>query len=195
MTSSRTSTPTTDAAMTALPLGVVLARSVRKGMGNRGQLRGLDLRVEDVLKGLDALRANLAGELHREARALDRHDRRRRVRRLAGRELLRRGGGVLLHALELADLVGERAAEAGARRGGGRAGACAGAVDGADRADLPVGAVHGECGIDRHQRRRSRVLVNICLLVCMAVTFASYERDALIRSTILVTGFTFGIET
>src|SRR3954468_21641012 len=193
MTSISTSTPTTDAAMTALPLGVVLARSVRKGMGNRGQLRGLDLRVEDVLEGLDALGANLAGELHREARALDRHDGRRGVRRLAGRELLRGGGGVLLHRVELADLLGERAAEAGARGGGGRAGA--GAVDGADRAALPVGAVHGEGGIDRHQRRRSRVLVNICLLVCMAVTFASYERDALIRSTISVTGFTFGIET
>src|SRR3954451_14059016 len=193
MTNSTTSTATADAARTALPLGVVLARRVRKGMGNRGQLRGLDLRVEDVLKGLDALRANLAGELHREARALDRHERRRRVRRLAGRELLRGGRGVLLHRVELTDLLGQRAAEAGARRGGGRTGA--GAVDRPDRADLPVRAVDGECGIDRHQRRRSRVLVNICLLVCMAVTFASYERDALIRSTISVTGFTFGIET
>src|SRR4051812_40437963 len=122
MTSSRTSTPTTDAAMTALPLGVVLARSVRKGMGNRGQLRGLDLRVEDVLEGLDALGANLAGELHREARALDRHDGRRGVRRLAGRELLRGGRGVLLHRVELADLLGQRAAEAGARGGGPRGG-------------------------------------------------------------------------
>src|SRR4051795_1152896 len=121
MTNRTTSTPRADAARTALPLGVVLARRVRKGMGNRGQLRGLDLRVEDVLKGLDALRANLAGELHREARALDRHDRRRRVRRLAGRELLRGGGGVLLHAVELADLLGERAAEARARGGGPRA--------------------------------------------------------------------------
>src|SRR3954449_4910224 len=120
MTSISTITPMTDAAMTALPLGVVLARSVRKGIGEPGQLRGLDLRVEDVLKGLDALRANLAGELHREARALDRHDRRRRVRRLAGRELLRGGRGVLLHRVELTDLLGQRAAEAGARRGGGR---------------------------------------------------------------------------
>src|ERR671928_1015523 len=112
MTSISTSTPTTDAAMTALPLGVVLARSVRKGIGEPGQLRGLDLRVEDVLKGLDALRANLAGELHREAGALDRHDGRRGVRRLAGGELLGGRGGVLLQALELADLLGERAAEA-----------------------------------------------------------------------------------
>src|SRR3954452_12958917 len=132
MTSSRTSTPTTDAAMTALPLGVVLARSVRKGMGNRGQLRGLDLRVEDVLEGLDALGANLAGELHREARALDRHDGRRGIRRPAGGQVLRRRRCVLLHRVELADLLGERAAEGGVP--GGRGGAGAGGVDRADGA-------------------------------------------------------------
>src|SRR4051812_20413226 len=98
MTTMSTSSPTAEAAMTVLPLGVVLARRVRKGMGNGwSQLRGLDLRVEDVLEGLDALGADLRGELHREAGALDRHDRGRRVGRLAGRELLRRGGGVLLH--------------------------------------------------------------------------------------------------
>src|SRR5919199_4840204 len=121
MTTISTSRPTAEAAMTALPLGVVLARRVRKGMGNGwSQVRGLDLRVEDVLEGLDALGADLGGELHRQAGALDRHDGRRRVGRLAGGELLRRRGGVLLQRVELADLLGEHAAEAGARGGGGR---------------------------------------------------------------------------
>src|ERR671923_1040446 len=101
MTTINTSRPTAEAAMTALPLGVVLARRVRKGMGNGwSQMRGLDLRVEDVLEGLDALRADLGGELHREAGALDRHDGLRRVGRAAGREVLRRGPGVLLELVE-----------------------------------------------------------------------------------------------
>src|SRR4051794_30931270 len=172
MTISAATIASAETARTAFPLGVVLASRVRKGMGNGlGSGGYLDLRVEDVLKGLDALRADLRGELHRELRALDGHDGLRRIRRLAGRELLRGGGGVLLERVELADLVGEHAAEAGAGRRGGRTGA--GAVDRPDRADLPVRATDGEGGIDRHQRRRSRVLVNICLVVCMAVTFAS----------------------
>src|SRR5919202_6776144 len=128
--------PSAEAARTAFPLGVVLASSVRKGMGNGSQLRGLDLRVEDVLEGLDALRADLRGELHRELRALDRHDGLGRIGRLAGRELLRRGRGVLLQRVELADLLGEHPAEAGAGGRGGGAGARA--VDRPDRADLPV---------------------------------------------------------
>src|SRR5919108_4019095 len=115
MTMRAASTPSADAAITTLPLVVVLARRDLKGMGNGGQGWGLDLRVEDVLEGLDALRADLGGELHRQARALDRHDGGRGVRRLAGRELLRGGRGVLLHRVELADLLGERAAEARAR--------------------------------------------------------------------------------
>src|SRR5919108_5159480 len=137
MTTINTSRPTAEAAMTALPLGVVLARRVRKGMGNGwSQMRGLDLRVEDVLEGLDALGADLGSELHREAGTLDRHDRRRRVGGLAGGELLRRGRGVLLQRVELADLLGEQPAEPRARRRRGGAGARA--VDRADGADLPV---------------------------------------------------------
>src|SRR5919202_528756 len=134
--------PSAEAARTAFPLGVVLASRVRKGMGNGSQLRGLDLRVEDVLEGLDALRADLRGELHRELRALDRHDGLRRIRRLAGRELLRGRGGVLLERVELPVRVGQHPAEARAAGRGGAPGA--GAVDRADGADLPVGAVDGE---------------------------------------------------
>src|SRR4051794_13119568 len=171
MTISAATIASAETARTAFPLGVVLASRVRKGMGNGlGSGGYLDLRVEDVLKGLDALRADLRGELHRELRALDRHDGLRRIRRLAGRELLRGGGGVLLERVELPDLPGEHPAEARARARGRGLGAGAGAVD---RPDLPVRAVDGHRGVDRHQRRRSRVLVNICLVVCMAVTFAS----------------------
>src|SRR5690242_1952451 len=97
MISSAATIASAEAARTAFPFGVVLASRVLKGMGERSGSGGyLDLRVEDVLHGLDALGADLRGELHRELRALDRHHGLRRVRRLAGRELLRRGGGVLL---------------------------------------------------------------------------------------------------
>ena len=43
-----------------------------------------------------------------------------------------------------------------------------------DGADAPVRPADGERGVDRrHQRRRSRVLVNICFAVCIAVTLAA----------------------
>jgi hypothetical protein len=75
--------------------------------------------VEDVLDGLDGLRADLAGELHPEARLLDGHDDLGRVCRGARGERARALGRVALELLERADLVGEHAAEAGAARGAG----------------------------------------------------------------------------
>src|ERR1700712_3580064 len=97
------STPRADAAMTTLPFMVVLARRERKGMENRGQVGGLDRRTEDFLQGFDALGADLGGELHRQLGALDRHHGGRRIRRLPGRQLLRRRRGVLLERVELTD--------------------------------------------------------------------------------------------
>jgi hypothetical protein len=77
---------------------------------------------------------------------------------------------------ELADLVREQAAEARALGAGRRRGGALGAeaLDGADAEFIPARPAHGRRGIDgRHQRRSSRVLVNICLAVCIAVTLAS----------------------
>src|SRR3954466_5940760 len=109
MTKISTSSPIADAAMTALPLlGVVLEMRERRGIREPGrQGGGSDLRVEDVLERLDALVANLRRELHREAGALDRHDRRGGVVDVAGRQVLRGAGGVLLQRVELAELIGK----------------------------------------------------------------------------------------
>src|SRR3954465_2927864 len=72
----------------------------------------LDLGVEDVGVGLDGLGADLRGELHREARALDRHHDRARVARLSRGERLRGVGRLGLETLERLDRVLEHAAEA-----------------------------------------------------------------------------------
>src|SRR3954463_16732196 len=158
-----------------------------------GIQEGSDLSVEEVLGGLDGLGADLRGELHGELGALDGHDDGGGVGRLAGGQGARGRGGLLLVVGHGADRLAEHVAEAVARRGG--AIDRAGAADRAHAADLPLGAADREGGIDRHQRRRSRVLENICLADCSAVTFASCERDALIRSTISVTESTFGMAT
>src|SRR3954452_24096649 len=71
----------------------------------------LDLCVEDVRFGLDGLRSNLRGQLHRKSRTLDRHDHRGGVAGRAGRE--RRGGlrGLARRVREPLDRLRERAAE------------------------------------------------------------------------------------
>jgi hypothetical protein len=121
--------------------------------------------------GLDGLRPDLAGELHAQARLLDGHDDLGRVGGGAGGERLRALGGVGLKLLEGADLVGEHAAEAAATAAAG------GRADGdaaiAEAADGPLAATDEHGRVDRHQRRMSSVLVNICLAVCMTVTLAS----------------------
>src|SRR3954454_15528951 len=77
----------------------------------------LDLRVEDVLVGLDGLVADLRGQLHRELRALDLHDDLGRVAGRAAGERLSGAGGLRLGVLEARDRVREHAAEAAAARG------------------------------------------------------------------------------
>src|SRR3954451_15745396 len=136
----------------------------------KGGMEGyLDLGVEDVLGRLDGLGADLARELHGQLCPLDRHHDGRGIAGLAGGERLRRARGLVLRVLELP----EQRAEARARAAGGAPGG-RGLVDGADRADVPLRAADRHGRIDRsHQRRRSRVLVNICLVACMAVTLAS----------------------
>src|SRR3954451_7535506 len=173
-------TPTAAAAIPILPLVLVFWMRVPIY---------LDLCVEDVLFGLDGLRADLRGQLHRESCALDGHDDRRGVAGGAGCERLRRACRLGLLVREPLDRLGERAAEVRA--------ALLLAGRGRGRLDLPLGAAREEAGIDRerHQRRRSSVLVNICLAACRAVTFASYEREAVIRSVISVTDSTFGMRT
>src|SRR3954451_12910729 len=70
-------------------------------VSTNGGMSQLHLGVEDVLGGLDGLRTDLRGQLHRELRPLDRHDDGGRVGGLAGGERL---GGV--RRLRLA--VGQR---------------------------------------------------------------------------------------
>src|SRR5689334_21223507 len=158
-----------------------------------------DLRVEEVGGRLDDLVADLRGELHGELRPLDRHHHGGRVLGGAGGELLSAGGCVLLGGGERGDGSAEQAPE-------GRAGAAGGAGRRAravlrngrwllDQGVQPLGAADRVDGVDRHQRSSSRVLENICLAACIAVTFASYARWALIRSTISATESTFGICT
>src|SRR4051794_20104609 len=87
-------------AMTMRPRGVRLASSAREAVGIQ-RLRS-DLRVEDVLDGLDGLCADLAGELHAQPRLLDGHDDLRRVGGGARGERLRALGGSGLELLERA---------------------------------------------------------------------------------------------
>src|SRR3954447_8406786 len=91
---------------------------------------GSDLGVEDVLGGLDDLVADLRGELHRELRALDGHDDRRRILGGPRGERLRSGRGVRLGLGQLAQRVAEQRAEAAAGR---RAGARGRGIDALDR--------------------------------------------------------------
>src|SRR5581483_7085246 len=145
-------TPIAAAAMPILPLVLVFWMRVPIY---------LDLCVEDVLFGLDGLRADLRGELHREASALDGHDDGAWVGGGAGGELLRGAGRLGLRVREALDRLGERAAEALAARlrGAGRGARRLHLPLGAGRAaDLPLGAVREHARVDwkRHQRRRSR---------------------------------------
>src|ERR1044071_2438565 len=96
-------------------------------VSTKGGMSQLDLGVEDVLGGLDGLRTDLRGQLHRELRPLDRHDDGGRVGRLAGGERLRGAGRLGLGVGERLERLSEHVAEAGAglRRG-------LGAVDAAD---------------------------------------------------------------
>src|SRR3954447_14417759 len=84
---------------------------MKEGIGSQ-----LDLGVEDVLGGLDGLRADLRGQLHGELGALDGHDDRCRVGGLARRELLRRGGGAVLALGQALDRRAEQVAEAATGR-------------------------------------------------------------------------------
>src|SRR3954447_3057228 len=61
-------------------------------VSTNGGMSQLHLGVEDVLGGLDGLRTDLRGQLHRELRPLDRHHDGGRVRGLAGGERLRSVG-------------------------------------------------------------------------------------------------------
>src|SRR3954469_22254142 len=96
-------------------------------VSTNGGMSQLHLGVEDVLGGLDGLRTDLRGQLHRELRPLDRHHDGGRVGRLAGGERLSGAGCLGLGVGQALDRLAEHVAEAGA---GLRCGL--GAVDGAD---------------------------------------------------------------
>src|SRR3954465_3932228 len=81
----------------------------------------LDLGVEDVGVGLDRLGADLRGELHGQAGALDRHAHRGGVARLAGGESLGSVRGLGLEVVERLDRALELSAEAVRALGGLRA--------------------------------------------------------------------------
>src|SRR3954452_23237505 len=136
-------------------------------VSTKGGMCQLDLGVEDVLGGLDGLRTDVRGQLHRELRPLDRHDDGGRIGCLARGERLGSAGRLGLAVSQRLERLAEHVAEAGA---GLRC-----RLGGIDAPDVPLrpGGQEGWVDGNRHQRRRSRVRENICLADCIAVTFAS----------------------
>src|SRR3954454_22202398 len=136
-------------------------------VSTKGGMSQLHLGVEDVLGGLDGLRADLRGQLHRELCPLDRHHDGGRIGCLAGGERLRGTRSLGLAVSQRLQGLAEHVAKTGT---GLRRCLC-----GIDRSDAPFRPAYSDGGINgkRHQRRRSSVRENICLADCIAVTFAS----------------------
>src|ERR1051325_9523117 len=83
-------------------------------VSTKGGMSQLHLGVEDVLAGLDGLRAHLRGQLHRELGALDRHHDGGRVGCLPGGERLGRVRRLGLAVGQALERLAEHVAEAGA---------------------------------------------------------------------------------
>src|SRR3954469_15142527 len=87
---------------------------------NDGMSDHSDLGAEDLLRGLDGLRAQGGRELHGQLGSLDRHDHRGGVVGLARGQLAGGLAGLVLRVLQRLQGAGQRAAEAAAGRRCGR---------------------------------------------------------------------------
>ena len=135
---------------------------------------GLDLGVEDVVDGLDALGADL------EASCIASRARSTAITTASGRWPCRRratarrcGGLSCVFSSESSCCASIEPKPSPPDVAPAPSTGVPAAAHAADAADAPLGAVSDDGGIDRHQRRMSSVFENIGLAVCIAVTFAS----------------------